>query len=521
VAIQEGFTMRQPILFTFLISLWLPLLAGPETTFTYQGQLHHNGVPFTGTPELNFRLFDSLTGANQIGETVAFSAIPVVDGLFQVELDFGTGVFNDGERWLEIEVAGAILDPRQKITGSPRALSVAAGAVGANQADSDQIQLRITGTCAPGTTLVGVNPDGSVACAALPIGLAYLADNDGSVGEYTSIAIRDNGIPIISYRDSTNNNLKAFDCANVACSSGTTRTLDNDVDVGGGVTSIAIRNDGHPIISYREGVNGQVRAYDCANAACSSGTVRILDVEGNVGAHTSIAIRNSGHPIISYFDQSNINLKAFDCHNAECSSGTARTLDSDGNVGFFTSIAIRDNGHPIISYFDSSNLNLKAFDCHNAECSSGTARTLDNVGHVGRWTSIAIGDDGHPIISYRDNTNSSLKAFHCANAECSSGIVRTLDNTGNVGESTTSITIRNDGRPIISYYDLDNGNLKVFDCGNAICSSGTARTLDSNSIVGLYSSIAIRIDGHPIISYFDQSNGNLKVFSCGDPNCAQ
>lgn len=177
-----------------------------------------------------FRLFDSLSDGNQVGNTEFFTAVPVEGGLFQVELDFGTGAFDGGARWLEIEVVGDILEPRQKITGSPwshQALSVvagsvgsaqiAAGAVGANQADDNQIQLRITGTCDPGTTLVGVNPDGSVACAVLPIGVAYLADSDGSVGSQTSIAIRDNGLPIISYRDATNGNLKVFSCGDPKC----------------------------------------------------------------------------------------------------------------------------------------------------------------------------------------------------------------------------------------------------------------------------------------------------------------
>ena len=451
---------------TLLLTLAVPLSA--DTTVTYQGQLLQDGQPFTGTPEMEFRLFDSATGTNQIGDDKFFETVPVVDGLFQVELDFGAGAFDGGERWLEIEVSGDSLEPRQKITGSPwshQALSVAVGSVdsaqiaagavgaeeletdsltitsgiglqgggeialggsttisiadggvGADQADSDQIQLRITGTCATGTVLVGINPDGSVACAALPIGVAYLADSDGNVGEHTSIAIRDNGLPIISYQG--NNNLKAFDCTNPTCSSGSVRNLDDDGNVGEH-TSIAIRDNGHPIISYRDVGNGNLKVFDCNNAECSSGDARTLDDDGTVGSWTSIAIRDNGHPIISYYDPVNINsnLRAFDCANAECSSGTVLTLETGGRVGAFTSIAIRDNGHPIISHYDWANGNLKAFDCANATCSSGTVRTLDSGG-VGSFNSIAIRDDGNPIISYRDSTNGNLKVFSCGDPRC-------------------------------------------------------------------------------------------------------
>jgi hemin uptake protein HemP len=515
--------MKHRILVVLTLTLALCHASGSlaDTSITYQGQLQQVGKPFTGTPEMAFRLFDGLSGGNQIGDTEFFMAVSVIDGLFQVELDFGAGAFDGGAYWLEIEVAGNILQPRQKISGSPwshRAMSVAAGSVGADQADSDQIQLRITGTCGLGTTLVGVNPDGSVACAVLPLGVAYVADSS-TVVNFIAIAIRDDGLPIISYR--ATGNLKVFDCANTACSSGIARTLDSDGNVGAH-TSIAIRNDGLPIISYRDSTNQNLKAYDCANAACSSGTARTLYSDGDVGEHTAIAIRDNGHPIISHLDRTNFNLKVFDCANAACSSGATRTLDSGGNVGFDTSIAIRNDGLPIISYRDSTNQNLKAYDCANAACSSGTARTLDSNGNVGWHSAIAIRDNGLPIISYHDSTpNNNLKAYDCSNVACSSGTARTLDSNGNVGLHS-AIAIRDNGLPIISYRDSTNGNLKVYDCADVHCFlGGTARTLDSNGNVGEYTAIAIRDDGFPIISYRDVGNNNLKVFSCGDPQCVQ
>ena len=321
--------MRTLIAMTCLLAFSIGSASSP---ITYQGQLQYGSGPFTGTPEMGFRLFDSLIEGNQVGDAEIFTAVSIEDGLFKVELDFGTGAFDGGARWLEIEVAGDILQPRQKITGSPwshQALSVAvgsvgsdqiaAGAIGTNQADSDQIQLRITGTCAPGTTLAGINPDGSVACAVLPLGVAHVADSDGDVGEYTSIAIRENGLPIISYHDETNGSLKVFDCTNVACSSGTARTLDSDGNVGL-FSAIAIRDNGLPIISYRNGSSSSLMAFDCRNSACSWGNARLLDSAGWVGRYTAIAIRADGLPIISYYDSTNTNnnLKVFSCGDQHC-----------------------------------------------------------------------------------------------------------------------------------------------------------------------------------------------------------
>lgn len=98
-----------------------------ETSITYQGQLRSAGVPYTGLAELEFRLFDQLTGGNQIGATEICLDCPVEDGLFQVELDFGAGVFEGGGRWLEVEVEGVTLAPRQKVTATPVAAFALAG----------------------------------------------------------------------------------------------------------------------------------------------------------------------------------------------------------------------------------------------------------------------------------------------------------------------------------------------------------------------------------------------------------
>ena len=155
---------------------------------------------------------------------------------------------------------------------------------------------------------------------------------------------------------------------------------------------------------------------------------------------------------------------------------------------------------------------------------TNTIRTLDSTGNVGEFTSIAIGTDGFPVISYHDNTNLTLKVAKCGDASCTpaSATLRTLDSTGNVGYYT-SIAIGTDGFPVVSYYDLTNAHLKVAKCGDASCTpaSVTLRTLDSTGDVGQFTSIAISADGFPVISYYDVTNGDLKVAKCGDASCTR
>ena len=98
-----------------------------DSSITYQGQLLQTGVSFSGNADLEFRLFDALSGGSQVGNTQARLDWPVEDGLFQVELDFGLTAFNEQARYLEVRVNGQPLSPRQVIRPSPMALFALAG----------------------------------------------------------------------------------------------------------------------------------------------------------------------------------------------------------------------------------------------------------------------------------------------------------------------------------------------------------------------------------------------------------
>jgi len=102
------------------------------TAFTYQGRLNAGGNPTTGIYDLQFTLFDSLTGGGPAGGIVAGpltnSATGVTNGLFCVTLDFGSGVFTGPNRWLEIAArtngtaSFTTLAPRQQLTPAPYAI---------------------------------------------------------------------------------------------------------------------------------------------------------------------------------------------------------------------------------------------------------------------------------------------------------------------------------------------------------------------------------------------------------------
>src|SRR6476620_4937046 len=97
------------------------------TVFTYQGKLTDSGTP-QSTYQMEFRLFGSVAGPDQIGTTISNPNVSVSEGVFTVQLNFDTQAleaFPSADRYLEISVrrnAGegfVTLNPRQQITSSP------------------------------------------------------------------------------------------------------------------------------------------------------------------------------------------------------------------------------------------------------------------------------------------------------------------------------------------------------------------------------------------------------------------
>ena len=143
----------------------------------------------------------------------------------------------------------------------------------------------------------------------------YTLDN---TGYFTSITIGTNGYPIISYLDATNLDLKVAACNNPTCTTSTNTTIDsNSTGIVGQFTSIAIGTNGNPIISYTDATSDDLKVAACLNPTCTGSTENerstksTIDSNGNVGLYTSMTIGANGHPVISYYDGTNQDLKVF------------------------------------------------------------------------------------------------------------------------------------------------------------------------------------------------------------------
>lgn len=348
-------------------------------------------------------------------------------------------------------------------------------------------------------------------------------DSSAVVALYMSIGMGSDGFPIISHYDNTSANLKVSKCGNAACSSGNTSTTIDTTGTVGQYTSIAVDGNGMPVISYYDNSNTNLKVAKCANAGCTSATtLTTVDATGSMGEYTSIALSADNFPVISYYDSTNSALKVAKCHNSGCTiAATLTVVDNTGTVGSFPSIAIGSDTFPIISYYDAGNSALKVAKCANSGCTTGTTiTTLDSAGIVGSPSSIKVDGNGIPVISYYDGTNGNLKVAKCANADCTAATLTAIDSTGTVGDYNR-VAIGNDGFPVISYYDSTNTALKVAKCSNSGCTASTTlSTVDNGGFDGMYSTIAISNDTFPVVAYANQTAYHLKVAKCYDFACA-
>src|SRR5438874_6781965 len=97
------------------------------SSFTYQGRLTDGGTAANGKYDVQFALFDSLSGGTQVGSTQTLNTVAVSNGVFTVSLDFGASSFPGANRFLEISArptggSFTLLTPRQQVTSTPYAI---------------------------------------------------------------------------------------------------------------------------------------------------------------------------------------------------------------------------------------------------------------------------------------------------------------------------------------------------------------------------------------------------------------
>lgn len=201
----------------------------------------------------------------------------------------------------------------------------------------------------------------------------------------------------------------------------------------------------------------------------------------------------------------------------------------DGFAGLQPDVVLRDSGLPLIAYATNNGLHLLScgdIDCHAANMSG----KLDDLSP--EQPRIALRNDGRPLIAYRGGAENGLRVYDCADTDCTTGTIRPLDPVPAAG---IGIAIRPNGNPLIVYGDTTPSvrAMKVYDCDDPNCASGTARIptgllgfneggtafTDNRGSVTMRSNGLAVVSGERTNSTIGSDNG-LLVYDCTDSGCS-
>ncbi|WP_223787989.1 hypothetical protein [Marinicella meishanensis] len=582
-----------------------------SSEFTYQGELRSAGQPVNQTMDFEFELYDAAQGGTLVGSYLA-DDLPVNDGMFATPLDFGLGAFIGDHMWLEIHVrpgnsTGGYqqLLPRQIIQSSPYAIhaqfvgvdavgqaelrdgsvssaKVQAQAIGASQANLIEIQGRVTGTCPSNQYLTGINQDGSVNCAADQTGLTQVTGGDivdgtvdtadlanfsitadkiqgGSINNShinpSQIQNRINGTcPVGQYLQSVNQD------GSVACASdqaglttvtsadivdGTIQRADltnaiiNEDKLADGAVSAnkiqasAVGSNQINSSQVQQRINGQCApghhlrtinqdgSLDCELLPVSQ--LNSVDVTDNIFVAVQSVLNSNGLPIIIYasYDMNGVPyLHLYQCHNANCTAGVQNMdqwlIGSLAGVGFSAAINPISNKLNVVY---NENYTLKLLVCVTTDCTNHNVIDLNTDGSN---PSLTHTSSGFPLISYYDFDNDDLRVFACFNSACTASNNYVVDSAGNTGNYSRIIWRAASNRALILYNADSNQILKVRDCTSTYCNTGNNRIVDNSTFIGNFQKgLALDpVTGRPVMIYQDLTNDVLKMAYCLDVVCA-
>ncbi|MCK9581280.1 MAG: hypothetical protein M0Q92_12655 [Methanoregula sp.] len=276
-------------------------------------------------------------------------------------------------------------------------------------------------------------------------------------------------------------------------------------------TSMALDAAGNPAIVYGNGLHFGNLMYTSWNGSkWSTGIVDNGDtLLSNIGQHSSLAFDSAGVPHIAYNNGNHFAALQYVTRNGTswdfaAVDGSTKVI---GDTGYDPSLVMDPAGLPFIAYRDGKHYGTLMAAHLNA---SGTweIATVDagssKFSDTGYMPSVALDADGRPHISYYDADNGDLRF---ASWDGAKWILETLDEKGDVG-AYSSLAIDSHNQPYISYYDATKQTLR-FTTKNPATQRWIYWTIDEGN-VGTWSSLALDPLGHPSVVYYDAAIHALK-----------
>ncbi len=256
------------------------------------------------------------------------------------------------------------------------------------------------------------------------------------------IAIGVDGLPTISYYNSTNNELRVVPCANVSCS-----TFDLPVTYGGArFGSIAFDVSGRLLVAYHSSSRLWV---DCRSQGCWSDPRDLGPSDG----WPSLAIGADGMPVMVH---KNGGTRVVHCDDSDCAEHTTNPLHGED----WPQIAIGVDGNPLVMSEASGEWLLA--HCYDAGCGAVVSeipagfRSDPYVGPAG----LAVSTDGRPLTAAQIQEGGGLGIRECGIQYSGTAGSEYFITYSCVAEEWSAVTdglghvalaVGRDGHPIMAY----------------------------------------------------------------------
>jgi Domain of unknown function DUF11/Calx-beta domain len=335
----------------------------------------------------------------------------------------------------------------------------------------------------------------------------------GGVGQYTSVVYGTDGLPLISYYDVANGDLKVAHCLDVACAASTKQTIDSVGDVGRH-TSLAIGQDGRAVISYVDGAS-QLKVARCDDTACSSASSVALTSVGSVGAGTDIAIAG-GLPVIAFRGLDALGVAR--CGDLACAGATA-TFYPGGGIN--PTITVGGDGLPLVAHDDGGRIFLG--HCNDAACTTASFITIFTPPFDGAFIvyshhqpSLAPGADGRGVLVHLLETitpiahSYEMRVDRCTNAACSA--IAPSGSFGTLPSGDPALAVRGNDTPVLAWTRGGTGgvHLQAAQCATPACANSAPELIDGPG-AGSFPSLAVSPAGLALVAYHDVTAGELKT----------
>lgn len=260
----------------------------------------------------------------------------------------------------------------------------------------------------------------------------------GQAGIDLSLALDQQGYPHIAFHDDDGDAIRHL------CMDGAgwhVETVQGDVRIGGGYTSVAIGPDGAPRMVYR--VNREL-----IYAVKADSGWMVETVTPDQGFYTSLKLDPAGYPHIAHHSWADRMCYTY----RDVSGWHTEVADNYGEGGMYCSLALDEAGFPHMTYFDNFPDDIR-YAYKDAQ--GWHVETVDSQSDVGKFTSLAIDPEGRPCVSYLYGQAVDLRFAYRDDGTWHSS---TVASEGRVGE-WSRLVVDTVGHPHVIYYDETRGDL--------------------------------------------------------------